>query len=219
MNLVVSDIEKQVCRDFVSDNHYSGKCPGIKFAFGLYDSGNLVGCIVFSIPASYTLCKGVCGEDFKGNVLELSRLAITTKIKNAASFLIGNALKLLPNSIVVSYADCNSHVSHIGYVYQATNWIYTGQGSAEPLWLHPVSGEVISYTRRHIDTKALKYGLNQSDLIRKKQIGKHRYVTFCGSRNFVSSVRCKLKYSVLPYPKGITTRHDSIALKVMEPIR
>jgi hypothetical protein len=200
----------------VLDHHYSGRCPGIKHCWGLFDGDTLVGCVVYSIPASYTLCNGICGKEYRQYVLELSRLVVTTTEKNAASFLVGKSLRSLPNSIVVSYADCNEHVGHVGYVYQATNWLYTGQGNAEPIWLHPGTMEPISYTRRHIDIKAAKYGLEVDDLVKKKQVGKHRYVYFCGSKEFRKRALQDLRYKALPYPKGNTNRHYANVMQTME---
>lgn len=190
-------------------HHYSRRKVGCKFAYGLHEEGKLVGCVTYSVPASYTLCKGVCGEKYKRHVIELSRLVILTQTKNAASFLIGNSLNQLGDWVVVSYADCNEHVGHVGYVYQATNWLYTGQGNAEPKWVHPLTGEVVSYTRRWIDKKAEKLGLDWRELVKVKQVGKHRYVTFCGSKRFKKQARKNLKYCVLQYPKGETTRHEA----------
>ena len=194
----------------VEQYHYSRRRVGARHAFGLLYCGELSGCVVYSIPASYTLCKGVCGAEYKSQVLELSRLVITTAVKNAASFLIGNSLRQLGNSIVVSYADCNLHVGHVGYVYQATNWIYTGQGTSEPIWKNPLDGTVISYTRRHIDVKAKALGFEVSDLIKAKQDGKHRYVTFAGSKSFRKNVRSALRYPIFPYPKGDSRRHAGV---------
>ena len=144
----------------------------------------------------------------KEYVIELSRLVILTKRKNAASLLIGRSLQLLPPSIVVSYADRNEHVGHVGYVYQATNWIYTGAGNAEPIWVDPRDGSVVSYTRRHIDEKAARIGLDWKDLEKQKQLGKHRYVFFTGDRRFREKCRKELRYLVKPYPKGGTQRHE-----------
>lgn len=207
MNLTVEEISKVACRHLVMKYHYSGRVPGIKYCWGLFDRQRIVGCILYSVPASYTLCKGVCGPEFKDFVIELSRLVILTKVDNAASFLIGASLKLLPPSVVVSYADCNDHVGHVGYVYQATNWIYTGNGNAEPKWVCPNTGDVVSYTRRHIDKKAEAIGLNWKELVQEKQVGKHRYIYFTGDKRFKKNARSKLRYKVLPYPKGDTRRH------------
>ena len=213
-SLKVCSISKPACRHLVLRHHYSGRVPGIKYCWGLQEGSKIVGCVVFSVPASYTLCNGVCGPDFRACVLELSRLVVLTKRKNAASFLVGRSLRLLPDAVVVSYADCNEHIGHVGYVYQATNWLYTGCGNAEPLWIDPRDGSVVSYTRRHIDEKALRIGLNWRDLEKKKQLGKHRYVTFTGSRRFRKLGVAALRYGILPYPKGPTARHNGCVMPV-----
>ena len=194
----------------VEQYHYSRRRVGARFSFGLMYDGILSGCVVYSIPASYTLCKGVCGPVYKHNVLELSRLVVTTAQKNAAGFLIGNSLRGIGDSVVVSYADCNSHVGHVGYVYQATNWIYTGKGTSEPIWKNPLDGTVISYTRRHIDIKARALGFDVSELVKERQSGKHRYVTFTGSKSFRTNARLALKYQNFPYPKGESRRHTEV---------
>lgn len=194
----------------VMSHHYSRRKVGAKFCFGLFEGGLLIGCCVFSVPASYTLCRGVCGPEYKDKVIELSRLVVTTRTRNAASFFIASSVKhiaKLGDWILVSYADCNEHVGHVGYVYQATNWIYTGNGSCEPKWIVPSTGEVLSYTRRHIDKKAESIGLDWRDLIKVPQVGKHRYVLFCGSKKFKKKASGELRYEKLPYPKGSTKRH------------
>jgi len=196
--------------DMVVRHHYSHRKVGAKHCFGLFENEVLVGCVVYSQPASYTLCRGVCGQEFSSYVIELARLVILTPSKNAASYLIGNSLKMIGNAIVVSYADCNEHVGHVGYVYQSTNWLYTGQGNAEPIWLHPETGEVVSYTRRHIDKKAESIGIDWRDLQKKKQVGKHRYVTFCGTKEFKKKASGSLRYKQHEYPKGESKRHLEI---------
>ena len=45
--------------------------------------------------------------------------------KNVLSFFVSGCLNRLPKpSVVVSYADTSQ--GHHGFIYQATNWIYTG---------------------------------------------------------------------------------------------
>lgn len=200
--------DKHLIREMLLTKHYAQRMPQIKFAFALLVDGSLRGCVTYGIPASYTLCNGVCGAAYRKQVLELSRLVIDCDIPNSASMLIGSSLKMLPSSpwVVVSYADPN--VGHVGYVYQATNWIYTGTGNAEPIWVHPENGQIVSKTRRHIDVKAAKLGLTWQELIKRPQLGKHRYVTFAGNRAFKCRALASLKYSPLPYPKGNTRRFD-----------
>jgi len=217
----VRPIYSKEAMEMVIKYHYSHRVVGARHCFGIFNSDVLLGCVVYSQPASYTLCKGVCGEFYKNNVLELSRLVIVGKERNLASKLIGGSLKILKSEyiksssvkelqgvVVVSYADCNEHVGHVGYVYQATNWIYTGKGSAEPIWVHPETNEIVSYTRRHIDLKAKSLGLDWTQLVKKPQSGKHRYVTFAGSQQFKEKAYVALRYNEQPYPKGNSRRHE-----------
>ena len=190
----------------VMEHHYSQRKVGTRFCFGMFEDNQLVGCTVFSIPASYTLCKGICGPEYKADVLELSRVVVTTESYCAAGKLVSHSLRNIGNHIVVSYADCNDHVGHLGILDQATNWIYTGQGTAEPKWVHPKTGDVVSFTRRHIDKKAERLGLDWKALQKIPQLGKHRYVIFTGNRRYRKSARRSLRYPVQKYPKGKTQR-------------
>jgi hypothetical protein len=71
------------------------------------------------------LVKGVCGEGYKKQVIELNRLCLRYNRKNEASFLVAKSLSLLPKpKIVVSYADTAQ--GHQGVIYQATNFLFTG---------------------------------------------------------------------------------------------
>lgn len=206
-SFLVKELDSKIAMDMVLHHHYSHRKVGARFCFGLFGDGDLIGCCVYSQPASYTLCNGVCGPEYSRHVVELSRLVVLSDTKNAASYLIGNSLKRIGNAVVVSYADCNDHVGHVGYVYQATNWIYTGQGNAEPIWINPKTGEVVSYTRRHIDKKAEALGLDWKELVKQKQVGKHRYVFICGDKRFRKEAKQSLRYAEKPYPKGDTKRH------------
>ena len=214
-DFLINTIDSKVAMDMVVNHHYSRRKVGSKASFGLFEQGKLVGCAVYSQPASYTLCRGVCGPEFSKHVIELARVVVITKTKNAASFLVGNSLKMLGDAIVVSYADCNDHVGHVGYIYQSTNWTYTGRGNSEPVWIHPKTKEVVSYTRRHIDKKAEAIGLSWKELERRPQVGKYRYVFFSGTKKFRKTARQNLRYKEQPYPKGETRRHCSVQSEQM----
>jgi len=77
-------------------------------------------------PASPSLCDGVCGKQFSVYVYELNRLCVDEGLeKNVLSYFVSNCLKIIKDDlIIVSYAD--KQMNHNGYIYQATNWIYTG---------------------------------------------------------------------------------------------
>ena len=125
--LYVEHISYSETKPFILGIHYARRMPCVQYAFGLFKSGELIGVVTYGQPASPALCKGVAGESNRKHVLELNRLVLKPEYNggNYASFLISHSLKMLPEgTYVVSYAD--SAWGHIGYVYQATNWLYTG---------------------------------------------------------------------------------------------
>jgi len=184
--------------------HYAKRIPCITDAFGLYHKGVLVGVCTFGIPASRQLCVGVCGEEYADSVRELNRLCIDDEArelkKNVASYFVGACLRRIrkPNEtvIVVSYAD--TEMGHIGKVYQATNFLFTGT-TKERTDISTGEGK----HSRHYD-KTIDYSLN-----RKKRSAKHRYVFFAGHGKNLKECSKSLKYPILPYPLGETKRYDA----------
>ena len=121
----VERITYQQAKPWVLGHHYAKRMPSISFAFGAFLNGELIGVVTFGKPASPWLCKGVCGDENRLLVYELNRLVVRDGYRNAASTLVGKAMRLLPSPmVVVSYAD--TQWGHVGYVYQATNFLYTG---------------------------------------------------------------------------------------------
>lgn len=143
---------------------------------------------------------GICGKEECHNVIELTRLWISDKVgRNAESYLIGNTIPLVDKEIIVSFAD--SSQNHVGYVYQATNWIYTGLSAKRTNW-------TIEGIDKHCQTIADKYTSQEL----KEKYGdkftlvdrprKHRYVYFNCNKKRKKELIKKLKYPILPYPKG-----------------
>ena len=171
--------------------------------------GELVGCVTYGLPASPPLCKGIAGIKNQHNVLELNRLVILPKYngKNYASFLVGRSLKMLPNkTFVVSYAD--TAWSHVGYVYQATNFLYTGLSAKrvdtyQPNGLHPRAYDKSNHSNWH-----------------QTRSRKHRYVYLVGDKRTKKQMRKELKYKVIDkYPKGDEQHYDVKNPKIVEPIQ
>lgn len=121
----VIEIKYEECENWLLNIHYAKRMPMISHSFGLYKDKILKGIITYGLPPSPDLCKGICGEQYKDKVLELNRLVLEDNIKNYASYFIAKTLKLLQKpKIIVSFADPNQN--HCGYIYQASNFIYTG---------------------------------------------------------------------------------------------
>ena len=165
--------------------HYAHRMPTIQRAFGLMDNGSLVGVVTFGPPASQWVKVSMFGKEWTGELLELSRLVITTKEKNAASFLIGQALRRLPKTTaLVSYADQGA--GHVGYVYQATNWKYSGASS-------PRTDPKNDGHPRHFSGDAT---------VRQDRSAKHRY-WMCRDK----AIEKACLWASISYPKGETRRH------------
>ena len=155
----------------------------------------MIGVVTYGQPASPSLCVGVAGVENKHNVLELNRLVVKPEYsgQNVPSVLIGKSLRMLPHhTFVVSYADWGGW-HHVGYVYQSTNWLYTGltkprtdKYSESGHSRHYVAGE----TRR------------------QKRTAKHRYVYMVGTHKDRRKMARELKYPTMPYPKGDSLHYD-----------
>jgi hypothetical protein len=186
---LVAPVLRKDCLDYILNIHYAKRVPSISYAYGLFEGGEMVGCVTYGSPASPWLCKGVCGEEYRKDVIELNRLVLKNNKKNEASFLVGNSLRMLAkerNSIVVSYSD--SAQNHTGIIYQATNFLFTG--TTKP--------------RTDIASKGGKHSRHHSGDRAKRvyRSAKHRYVIFIGTKKFKKTAKEALRYEVTPYPKA-----------------
>lgn len=191
--------------DMMVEHHYLHRKAPASYCFGLFDEfGSIVGAITYGIPASPTLVNGLAGPDEAEHVIELTRLWIADITpKNAESFLIGNSLKLLPaeKDIVVSFAEIGA--GHVGTVYQATNWLYTGMSDRHVEWW--IDGQKSGKHTRHLFDQY--GGINNAKkvlgdrLVKGERPRKHRYVFARGSRRRRREILDKLRYEVQPYPK------------------
>lgn len=200
-NYYIKPITYQEAMKIIIEKHYLHRKAPCSFAFGLFEkaTNRIVGCITYGTPSSAPLRKGICGEDEKDNVIELTRLWIEDNVpRNAESFLIGNTIPLVNKEIIVSFAEIQQ--GHIGYVYQATNWIYTGLSAKRTNW-------TIEGVNKHSQTIADKYTSQELKEIYGDKFTlverprKHRYVYFNCNKKRKKELLKKLKYPILPYPK------------------
>jgi hypothetical protein len=185
--MIVKQITYNDTKPFILGIHYAKRMPSISFAFGLFDDEKLIGMVSFGSPASAPLCKGICGEENKKKVIELNRLVLLDNEKNQASFLVSRAIKMLPRpKIIVSYADTAQ--GHVGYVYQATNFLFTGT-SKPRTDMAAANGK---HPRHHLGDRTKRIARS----------AKHRYVYIHGSRSERKSLLSALKYKIVKeYPK------------------
>lgn len=192
---MIKEINYKEAVDFLLPRHYSGRKPQIKWAFGYYNNSNLVAVLTVGKPASNSLCKGICGEKYSSKVYELNRLCVDGELNICLSQFVAECLHKLKkeNVILVSYADTD--MRHIGIIYQATNWIYTGQ----------TKSRTDKYTEGNKHSR--HYVKNVIETYRKFRSSKHRYVYFCMPKKKKKQMIKELKYAVQPYPKGISEKY------------
>lgn len=210
----VRKITRKECEPFILNVHYAKRWPSISYAYGLFkktnddifpDSEELIGIVTYGTPSSAPLRRGLAGDSYKEQIIELNRLCLKYNKKNEASFLISKSLKMLPrNKIIISYAD--SSQNHVGYIYQATNFLYCGLSAKRTDWAikgkEHLHGQTIADKFRGVNnrSKAIreKYG---DDFYLKPRPRKHRYIYIIGSKKYKKKVLKSLKYPIEPYPK------------------
>jgi hypothetical protein len=149
-------------------------------------------------PANaYSLVKEAKPDD----CLTLTRLWLSDELpRNSESRVLGIVLGNLKRhtnlKLLVSYADPVQ--GHLGIIYQATNWIYTGLSETMPLY-DLGDGKV-----RHSRSFSHAFGTHSVQYFAKRgiavklapQSAKHRYVYFLDP-----AWQCRLRVPLLPYPK------------------
>jgi len=137
----------------------------------------------------------------RGDCGVLTRLWLSDELlKNSESRIIGIVLRALRANtslkFLVSYADPSQ--GHLGVIYQATNWIYTGLSEPTPLY------DIGDGVARHSRSLSHAYGSHSVrhfarhgvDVKLVPQARKHRYVYFLDP-----SWRSRLNVPELRYPK------------------
>ena len=199
----IKPIEYQEAMSMIVSNHYLHRKAPCSYAFGLCDTGSNVvkGVVTYGKPASHSLCKGICGEGEASEVIELTRLWVSDDVpKNGESFLIGNTIKLVPQDIIVSYAE--QQQGHLGIVYQATNWIYTGMSDKHVQW--QVEGMDSKHSRHLFDQYGGINGAKKAlgdKMVATQRPRKYRYIYFNCNKRRKRELMDKLRYPILPYPK------------------
>jgi hypothetical protein len=204
MNVV--KLGKKECDEWVMKKHYSHRAPIFWAGFGLLVDGMIEGVCIYGQPSPPIQKHAFKDRDFR--LFELSRLVIQTKTKNAASFLVGNSLKMLDAPCaIVSYADTEQ--GHSGIVYQATNWIYTGATKShdkayivDGKRVHPMS------LRDQGITDPTRWA-KENGIQMVPPMEKHRYFQFNGDKRQRRNMLSKLQYPIIStYPKSAHQRYD-----------
>ncbi len=203
----VESIKSSETYDWLLHKHYAKRIPSISYAFGLYKDRHLLGVCTFGMPPSPSVPVGVCGKKFKKIVFELNRLCVNENLeKNVLSYFVSSALKFFKKpKILVSYADTSQN--HHGYIYQATNWLYTGLTVKAIEWKEKGKNTHCRGLFHKNTTQEMWDNPDKFERVRRPQ--KHRYIYFIGNKTQKKNMLKNLKYEIKPYPKGENKRYDA----------
>jgi hypothetical protein len=211
---IVKPINTYLCKEWLLKKHYLKRLTSITYAFGLFKEQTLFGIITFGNAVPNYMKISICGKSYMNLVYELNRLIIDEPHeKNIGSWFISKVFELLPKPlIIVSYSDIEN--GHNGYIYQASNFIYTGLSHTQKDW--KLKGMEHIHSRTLMDEFAFekdrikklkeKYG---DQLYQVERIPKHRYVYFLGSKTQIRDFHKNAKFKIVKYPKGDNKRYDA----------
>lgn len=206
----VKSINSFECKEWLLYKHYAKAVPNIMYSFGLLENKILQGICCYGTPANNNN-----NNLDKYKQIELVRLCINDNLeKNVLSFFVSKTFNLLPKPLsLISYADEGQ--SHNGYIYQATNWIYTGKGGGVDFYLtkdnKQIHSRIMSDYRLKYPNKTRKEIAEMLNWTKVKGTYKHRYFYFIGTKFEKKDWKNKLlkKYKNMPYPKGENKRYDT----------
>ena len=181
-------------------NHYLHSLPGgTKLSLGIFLHAKLLGALTFGVGPylGYKIVNDASPDD----VVTLTRLWLSDDLPpNSESKVLGIALRSLKRDtslkFILAYSDPS--VGHLGTIYQATNWLYTGLSTATPLY--DIGDGILHHSRslaHSLGSHSIRYLTSQGiDVKTVPQSAKHRYVYFLDQ-----SWSSRLSVSILPYPK------------------
>jgi hypothetical protein len=233
--IFLREINPKVAKDMIVTNHYSHAWTMCSVAIGIFieidgdsdffnDTEKLVGCLIYGNPVGRSAAASICESVEINEVYELTRLWISDELgKNAESYCISQSFRWLKENhphvkMLISYSDPDQ--KHLGGIYQATNWIYQGQGEGIQLmpnysvslrndpykWIH--SRTVFSKFGSH-NVEKLKLSIGQT-FWRRQEPSKHRYIYFLTGKAITRKLKKKLKHPPLPYPKSSKDYNETI---------
>ena len=200
MSLNITPISQIDAKQLLVCHHYLHSFPGgTRLSFGVYLDARLLGALTFGVGPylGYKLVKDASPDD----VVTLTRLWLSDDLpKNSESHVIGIVLRSLRKDtslkFVLAYSD--PAAGHVGTIYQATNWLYTGLSSATPLY--DIGDGIMHHSRslaHQLGSHSIRYLTYRGIVVKTvPQMAKHRYIYFLDD-----SWRTRLLVPVLPYPK------------------
>lgn len=181
--------------------HYSKSVPVPPLVkIGAWENGNFIGVVIFSRGANNNMLKPFGLKQDEG--CELTRIALTQH-KSQVSRVVRLAIKFLKKNspelrLIVSFADPGE--GHHGGVYQAGNWIYTGQQQPSVEYIGPDGkhwhGRMIKKKGWTVCQGKKRKTWTPEQCTSIKKLGKHRYLMPLDDITRHSIINLSL-----PYPK------------------
>lgn len=208
-DLDMREISSDMAIQYISTNHYSKTCTrSIAISFGFYFDNELVGCAVYANPVGMNVVNSIADDLEFDSVLELTRLFMSDKLpNNVESYCIGKTIRYIKHNLeyvkyLIAYADTS--FGHCGIIYQATNWLYTGQTEKKASFEY--KGQVY-----HQKTMYDMYGSSSIPFLENRlgpelkvrwSNAKNRYIYPLGqSKSEHKELLEALKYEISDYPK------------------
>lgn len=186
--------------DLMINYHYLHRAVNTKYAYGLFADNELKGMITYTTPR-LNLARSISDEANLDNTLELSRLYIKDEISqsvpNITSRFVSWTLRDLKkqgNWFIISFADTS--MGHVGSIYQATNFLYTGTTKSGMLCYNGPFKQGGTWVK----------GVHYRFLLIRSI--KHRYIKFVGDRRFQKWAKKDLKLDIVPHPHGIGAHYE-----------
>ena len=204
----VSSINYEDTKEWILKKHYAHRMPSISYAFGLFSDNKLVGVCTYGTPASPSLVRGAFNGHYCDCFYELNRLVVNDGLPhNTLSYFVAQTFSMLPKPmVIVSYSDTSMH--HNGYIYQATNFVYTGL--SEPHKDYYLTESPDMHFRHMLDDLGgINKAREQIELNECQRARKHRYFIVLGSGRQKRRMLRNLQYPILKYPKGKNKRYDA----------
>ena len=211
----VKSIEASQTHDWYLHKHYAHTIPSITYAFGLFNKNNeMIGVCSFGHPIAPFLISRAFNGKYQDCFFELNRLCVNDgQPLNVLSFFVSQCLKQLPKPmVIVSYAD-SSH-NHHGYIYQATNWIYTGLSAKFQDYMvkgyenmhHASIMDMVGRSdgkQGHLDkVKLLKEKFGDENVYMLERPRKYRYFYLLGNKKEIKEMKKKLSIRHIAISKG-----------------
>lgn len=214
-NFNAIEISKEQALDMVKTYHYSNTLPKLnKHYIGFFLDGLLVGVITlgWGTRPLHTIKRIFPSLDTK-DYFEIGRMCMTEEMpRNSESQMLSKLVKWIKHNcpeIKVLFTWADGMLGKVGYVYQASNFIYAGFSNSEfyikdGIKIHPRQTKSLFSTEENDHRKTVRPTLEQ--MVRNNILhyrGKqYRYLMFLCSNNEQKKLRkeCLIDLN-LPNPK------------------